>query len=640
MGMMKFAGIVSAALLYAVLVAIYTLPAVFNLQTHIIGGHTDAFQFLWGTWWFNSSFGSGGNIWDCPMVLHPFGADLVQHDYPALANFISYLGGAAGLTLAGAYNLSLMFALWMNAVSAFLLARFVVKEWLPSFASGIVFAFATFFWAKLEGHYSFVHAYPMVLFVLSLHSAEEKGSLRWSFAAGLSFVAAAYCQYYYGIYLAAYFILFCFYRKFSLGISVTFSGKRRLVVAAILAVIGIVFAVLSVAAALNAPEGIEILNVNVRKNNVVMILWWVFWLAAFLVVFRPSLSAVPKGFTFFTRERVKMFLAACIPLLLLTPLVVKGLSVIAAGDFAAQTVSWKSGPLGAYPYTALLPNIYNFVLGDWLRRVLAPFEYFESGINCLGLVSISVVALTGMWKVAQWWRFAFVSFFVMSLGPFLRIWPGLEHGIILPFWFVRYLPVVNGARMPSRWIALALIVWAVIVALGMQRIKTGRLRFIAILLIALESFSAPIGMMDVEVPQVFKVVGADKSEGAVLELPFGVHDGRHGWGYNYQGEQLFYQTVHNKAIMGGYLSRIPDRIFISYANDETLARLVSLQEGGYDGGLGRGGFRQWLKSNGVTWVVLDKRAAAAQLTNGIIELLGEPSYSDGRYLAWRSPVLP
>jgi hypothetical protein len=64
----------------------------------------------------------------------------------------------------------------------------------------------------------------------------------------------------------------------------------------------------------------------------------------------------------------------------------------------------------------------------------------------------------------------------------------------------------------------------------------------------------------------------------VLHLPFGVRDGTFTVG-NFSAKYLFYQTVHGKRLIGGYLSRISQRRLRDMQSQPTLNALMMMSEG-------------------------------------------------------------
>jgi hypothetical protein len=64
----------------------------------------------------------------------------------------------------------------------------------------------------------------------------------------------------------------------------------------------------------------------------------------------------------------------------------------------------------------------------------------------------------------------------------------------------------------------------------------------------------------------------------VLTLPFGLRDGTSSHG-DFSAATMFFQTVHEKELIGGYLSRLPRRGVESYRRAHRLGVLMDLSAG-------------------------------------------------------------
>jgi hypothetical protein len=64
----------------------------------------------------------------------------------------------------------------------------------------------------------------------------------------------------------------------------------------------------------------------------------------------------------------------------------------------------------------------------------------------------------------------------------------------------------------------------------------------------------------------------------VLEMPFGIRDGLSSYG-NFSAATQFYQTLHEKPLIGGYLSRMPRSEISTYRIHPMLDGLMRLSEG-------------------------------------------------------------
>jgi hypothetical protein len=154
--------------------------------------------------------------------------------------------------------------------------------------------------------------------------------------------------------------------------------------------------------------------------------------------------------------------------------------------------------------------------------------------------------------------------------------------------------------------------------------------------VIVESLMISPHFSSIEIPAVYRMLSADKSAGALLELPLGVRDGRKFWGEEFPAEILYYQTVHHHPIVGGYLSRVPDRIFSEYAKQPFLQQLILWQNNLPGNQVIEGNsFAAWAKDWKLSWILLDKNRAKGMLSDKISHLLGKPSYEDGSTIAWK-----
>ena len=152
---------------------------------------------------------------------------------------------------------------------------------------------------------------------------------------------------------------------------------------------------------------------------------------------------------------------------------------------------------------------------------------------------------------------AAVTFFVLALGPFLHVYGqdgfqlgGEELSVPLPYLLLRYIPFVNGVRVPSRFTELLVFSLAVLAGYGLSAIcahlKTLRWRaaLVGVLLVgvAIESASTPFPVVSTKAPLVYSEIGAVHEPFMVLELPL-------DWRiikYHY------YQAIHGKRMLVGH----------------------------------------------------------------------------------------
>jgi len=94
-------------------------------------------------------------------------------------------------------------------------------------------------------------------------------------------------------------------------------------------------------------------------------------------------------------------------------------------------------------------------------------------------------------------------------------------------------------------------------------------------LLLVEALPAPRVLHSAEVPSVYRLIASDPRDVRVLNLPFGLRDGLSSHG-NTTAAWQFFQTVHEKPIMGGYLSRLATSDVETYQRRRVTRMLLDL----------------------------------------------------------------
>jgi hypothetical protein len=174
-----------------------------------------------------------------------------------------------------------------------------------------------------------------------------------------------------------------------------------------------------------------------------------------------------------------------------------------------------------------------------------------------------------------------VIFAALSLGPFIRV-AGYSTHIPGPWALLRYVPVIGAARMPTRLSILVMMGLSMLLAMCVKHLRssptTRRWPAIMTALLICELVPAPRVLYSARVPDVYRLIAADPRPMRVLTLPFGLRDGISSRG-NQSAEYQYYQTVHQKPIFGGYISRLPTGQVDRYERLPILRALMDLSEG-------------------------------------------------------------
>jgi hypothetical protein len=161
---------------------------------------------------------------------------------------------------------------------------------------------------------------------------------------------------------------------------------------------------------------------------------------------------------------------------------------------------------------------------------------------------------------------------------------GVNTHVPGPWALLRYVPVIGLARTPGRFsivvaLVVAMLFGAALTWLGRRWPERRRMLVTTVgALLFIEMLPAPLRLYSAEVPDIYRRIAPAPADVRVLELPFGIRDGTSSVG-NFTARSQFYQTVHGKRLIGGYLSRVSKRRVRDTRRDPMLDALIWLSEG-------------------------------------------------------------
>jgi hypothetical protein len=196
--------------------------------------------------------------------------------------------------------------------------------------------------------------------------------------------------------------------------------------------------------------------------------------------------------------------------------------------------------------------------------------------------AVAVALLYAGLRLPRYWVVFTASAALLSLGPFISI-AGWQTLVPTPWSLLRYLPVVGATRMPARLSILVMLGAAVLLTFAIRALRARSDRpwvpvTIVGSLLLVELMPAPRPLYSATAPSFYKQIAADPRPLRVLTLPFGLRDGTSSHG-NFSASTQFFQTVHEKGLVGGYLSRLPSRGLDPYRRSHRLSVLMDLSAG-------------------------------------------------------------
>ncbi|MGB3904115.1 MAG: hypothetical protein WBB22_04270 [Anaerolineae bacterium] len=280
----------------------------------------------------------------------------------------------------------------------------------------------------------------------------------------------------------------------------------------------------------------------------------------YFVLYLLIFTALYLGYRIWIQRRLGPPLLRTGLILVLSGMVLSPLLVRMVGE-ALQDPAYLLSPfkmtrrLSADLLAFVTPNELHPVWGGPASRLSETFT--GSTIERMVFAGYIPLALAGyaLWsrrRATCFWLVSCLTFFILSLGPYLHI-AGREVPVPLPYLALyRLLPFFKIARSVSRFDVMVMLSLALLTALGLQRLvtpltKTGRraLSLATLGLVCFEFLPVPYPVSEVEVPSFYQSLAVDEEEYAILELPMNWDRPAH----------MLYQTVHHKPIITGYLSR-------------------------------------------------------------------------------------
>jgi hypothetical protein len=177
------------------------------------------------------------------------------------------------------------------------------------------------------------------------------------------------------------------------------------------------------------------------------------------------------------------------------------------------------------------------------------------------------------------WVIAFFVFVILALGPHLYInnssdvtLLGVTFSVPMPYQLYDKLPLFGTRRVPARMIVFGIMALSVLSGIGLTlvmdwlrpraKVLAPVLAVVVLGLVWLEYWNPPISLTPLSTAPGLEMIRDDPGGFAVVDAPLGR---RNGWTYagDPTGGPLanYYQTIYEKASVGGYLSRVKDEEF-------------------------------------------------------------------------------
>jgi hypothetical protein len=615
---------------YLVLTLAFSWPLPLHFGTHLTGPPGgDTGVYVWNQWVFRHELVDRhqlplftGEIFS---LTRP--ANLSLHNYTIFQDLVA-LPLLGVFDVVTTFNIIYLLMVALSGYAMFRLAWHVTGRPVESWLAGALFAWCPWLVTRGIGHFSLVAAAPLPIFALLLLRLEERGRLRDALALGATVCWAATTDPYYAVYCVMMACVFLAMRT----VRVTHEPVRQ--PSAPRTLDALIACVAGFAASLLIGGGwqLTIFGRSVRAHG----LYTPMLLLTVLVLMR---AAWPYRRVALSVDRAQLFrlarvasVAALVSAVMLSPVLYAVSLRIRDNGFESSRILWRSSMPGVDLLSFLLPNPNHPLAPPAVRVWLTPrADLYVEYVASLPLVALAVVvaALRTRWRAPRFWVVLTVAFALLALGPFVHV-AGMNTHIPGPWALARYLPLVRLARAPARLVIVAMLGLSMLFAIALCHLADRWPRRRRVLLAAVaavmfvELLPAPRPLYSAAIPRFYQRVAAHQDEARMLELPVGIRDGTSSVG-SFSALSQFFQTVHGKPLIGGYLSRVPRRRIAEARQDPVLDALITLSEGGtLDAAreralIDRG--PEFMRRGDVGFVVIDTSRASAHLRDVAVAAL-------------------
>jgi len=557
---------------------------VLHLDTHLtgpVGGDTGV--YVWNQWVFRHEvLNERLPLFTQEIFSFSKPANLSLHNYTIFQDLLALpLLGRLGVVTT--FNVVYLMMIVITGYATFRLAFHVTRRPFESWLAGALFSWSPYLVTRGMGHFSLVAAAPLPVFALLLLDRDGRASVRNAVALGATVCWAATTDPYYAVYCV---MLGCLFVA-SQAIHIARDPSQPSTVPRTLDVLLACVAGFAVSLVMSGGWQISVLGRRVSTHGLYTPMLLLTVLAVVRAAWPYRRAALSIDRTEILRFVRIASVAVPVSVLILSPvLYAVGVRIMDNG-FESSPIRWRSSPPGVDLVSFFLPNPNHPFAPEAIRAWLTPRpdQYIEN-VASIPLVALIVigVAIGARWRPSRIWLAVTAAFGLLALGPFVHV-AGFNTHIPGPWAFARYIPIIGLARTPARvsivvMLGVSMLFAAALSHLGDRWPRRRRLLLSAMTLALLFELSpVPRPLYSASVPAFYTRVALDPRDVTLMELPVGVRDGTSSVG-DFTARSQFFQTVHGKPLVGGYLSRVSRKRIAQLRQDPLLDALITLSEGG------------------------------------------------------------
>ncbi|HEX9290382.1 MAG TPA: hypothetical protein VF904_12740 [Anaeromyxobacteraceae bacterium] len=195
----------TAALLgYIALAGAATWPLLPRFTSEIGGDHGDAWQTLWGFWWWRDAVARGASPFHCDVLRWPWGTPtwFQTWNLPATLAVLPLWPLTPGVPEVALYNLVLFASYVLSGYTAYLLCRELWGTELAAFLAGALYTVNAYHFGHALGHLHIVSMEWAPLYFLGLVRTVRRHGASGPLLGGVALALAATASFYYLLFCA------------------------------------------------------------------------------------------------------------------------------------------------------------------------------------------------------------------------------------------------------------------------------------------------------------------------------------------------------------------------------------------------------------------------------------------------------
>lgn len=549
---------------YTLLTIILTYPVLFKIKTDIPGTGADSFQWMRILWYTKIAIKEAdlAALTHDHLLFYPNGIESMP--FSSAFNQVLYVLLSPFLELHVIYTILWLLTFIIGAIGSYLLVKYLTDNKYAAFIAGIVFAFSPYHFSR--GLYFFgaatVQWIPFCALYL-MKTVKEEG-IKNPVLAGIFFILVAMSDLQYLIFMGIFAGLVFFYDLY-----LTLRSRKNFIHSVKQIIIKYFFF-----------GGVAFLGVLPLTINEILIA------LSNQNFLKPNANEIPK----LSNDLMSFFLPSHLHPLL--------------GQFTS--------------------DLYSNIL-SWPAERVNFIGYIVLGLSILALLKSKKKPDVKFWLVSTFF------FTIISLGPILHFngavaFTDSNLKIPLPYQILyNTIPFLKNCRTVGRFFVIATLGYSVLAGYGFSELlkyKPERKKLIFTIvgfLLIFEYLSIPYPTTPVSVPDFYYQISNDKDNYAMLEIPQNSNAGYMDF------QDLYYQTVHNKALVGGYSARYPANVgdfqrktpFIKELQYYSMGTKDILQEDVTDIGT------SVLNANNIRYVIVHKNQLSSEQLEFVTNLLNK-----------------